>query len=285
MIENCWMFYSYKGGSGRSVASANVATALAKLGKRVLIVDMDFEAPGLHTIFRVEKTAKFAAGKGIQNYFRGTIPMEAVRDELVIDLVAEQHLGAPIDYLDDGAKLLYLPAARQAAVVPFSNEAELRVRMKDVLKELRGSENLDYIILDAASGVREAFTLSLDACARLLVFFRWTSQHVEGTIRFLNLLERLGNFDNELKRDYRLVASASPRPEDLDSLGDDALAGALRALKNKNEQLLEAECQGDGPLLHEIPEIMELKWRDSIYVREGEETEFDQLAKKLLRIS
>ena len=48
-------FYSYKGGTGRSMALANVAYILAadalRGGKRVLMVDWDLEAPGLHRYF------------------------------------------------------------------------------------------------------------------------------------------------------------------------------------------------------------------------------------------
>lgn len=44
-------FYSYKGGVGRSFALANVAAILAKWGAKVLCVDWDLEAPGLHHFF------------------------------------------------------------------------------------------------------------------------------------------------------------------------------------------------------------------------------------------
>ncbi|WP_420129641.1 KGGVGR-motif variant AAA ATPase [Longimicrobium sp.] len=44
-------FYSYKGGTGRSMALANVAWILASSGKRVLAIDWDLEAPGLHRYF------------------------------------------------------------------------------------------------------------------------------------------------------------------------------------------------------------------------------------------
>ena len=44
-------FYSYKGGTGRSMALANVAWILASNGYRVLVVDWDLEAPGLHRYF------------------------------------------------------------------------------------------------------------------------------------------------------------------------------------------------------------------------------------------
>src|SRR5437899_505885 len=45
-------FYSYKGGTGRSMALANLAWIVAASGKRVLAIDWDLEAPGLHRYFR-----------------------------------------------------------------------------------------------------------------------------------------------------------------------------------------------------------------------------------------
>src|SRR5262245_29450273 len=47
-------FYSYKGGTGRSMALANVACLLVQRqsGRRVLAVDWDLEAPGLHRYFQ-----------------------------------------------------------------------------------------------------------------------------------------------------------------------------------------------------------------------------------------
>lgn len=45
-------FYSYKGGTGRTMAIANLACLLAQsYSKRVLVIDWDLEAPGLHRYF------------------------------------------------------------------------------------------------------------------------------------------------------------------------------------------------------------------------------------------
>jgi cellulose biosynthesis protein BcsQ len=44
-------FYSYKGGTGRTMALANIAALLAARGHRVLAVDFDLEAPGLWRYF------------------------------------------------------------------------------------------------------------------------------------------------------------------------------------------------------------------------------------------
>lgn len=59
-------FYSYKGGTGRSMALANVAWILASAGKRVLAIDWDLEAPGLHRYFQPFLTDKELFGQESQ---------------------------------------------------------------------------------------------------------------------------------------------------------------------------------------------------------------------------
>lgn len=44
-------FYSYKGGVGRTLALANIGALLTRWGFKVLCVDWDLEAPGLHLYF------------------------------------------------------------------------------------------------------------------------------------------------------------------------------------------------------------------------------------------
>ena len=41
-------FYSYKGGVGRTLLLATAARFLALAGKKVVALDLDLEAPGLH---------------------------------------------------------------------------------------------------------------------------------------------------------------------------------------------------------------------------------------------
>jgi len=67
-------FYSYKGGTGRSMALANIACLLAKsLGRtsqRVLVMDWDLEAPGLHRFFSAKSDLPgYEKRPGVINYF------------------------------------------------------------------------------------------------------------------------------------------------------------------------------------------------------------------------
>src|SRR5438309_9698474 len=56
-------FYSYKGGTGRTMALSNVAWILAASGKRVLVADWDLESPGLHRFFKPFLNADAIRGK------------------------------------------------------------------------------------------------------------------------------------------------------------------------------------------------------------------------------
>src|SRR6201996_7855840 len=59
-------FYSFKGGTGRTMALANVAWILASNGLKVLVVDWDLDSPGLHRSFHpFLAPVKVAATPGI----------------------------------------------------------------------------------------------------------------------------------------------------------------------------------------------------------------------------
>ncbi len=53
MIGKVITFYSYKGGVGRTMSLMNVACIMAENKKRVLTIDWDLEAPGLHSFFNL----------------------------------------------------------------------------------------------------------------------------------------------------------------------------------------------------------------------------------------
>src|SRR6201995_579186 len=54
-------FYSYKGGTGRTMALSNVAWILASNGLKVLVVDWDLDSPGLHRYFHPFLDSKLVA--------------------------------------------------------------------------------------------------------------------------------------------------------------------------------------------------------------------------------
>src|SRR5713226_9417923 len=66
--------HSYKGGTGKSTITANVAVALALKGRRVGIIDMDLEGPGLHVFFDIDPNElRFT----LNDVLAGVAPVEA----------------------------------------------------------------------------------------------------------------------------------------------------------------------------------------------------------------
>ena len=276
------MFYSFKGGSGRTVAAANVAASLAKQGKRVLIIDMDFEAPGLHVVFDAKKTDKFKQKIGIQDYFLDEIELDQVREKIIIDLSTEKKLDKLLDFSSEKGNgcLLYMLAANRVSEV-FSNVPDIYNKMELLLSYLGDKEDLDYIILDAASGIREAFTLSISNCDRLLIFFRWSKQHFDGTMYVAKLLRQMKPLKDSIFRPFNLIASAVPQTDELEHL-ELQLGRALKNLRNTSIGELKTELKEDGDLFAEIPEITELKWQESVISLENEGTTYEEIALKLL---
>ena len=66
-------FYSYKGGVGRSMALANTAfllgQSLARQSQKVLMIDWDLEAPGLHRYFPLSDSPEHKTRPGLIDYF------------------------------------------------------------------------------------------------------------------------------------------------------------------------------------------------------------------------
>jgi MinD-like ATPase involved in chromosome partitioning or flagellar assembly len=65
-------FYSFTGGTGRTMALANVAWILAANGHRVVVMDCNFESPGLHRYFRpFLRPEIFEQASGVADLIRG----------------------------------------------------------------------------------------------------------------------------------------------------------------------------------------------------------------------
>ncbi|MBE3038434.1 MAG: hypothetical protein IMZ62_06450, partial [Chloroflexi bacterium] len=61
------VFYSFKGGVGRSTALASFAIQRARVGDRVVVIDFDLDAPGVGVLLAADKSG-MTASWGVIDY-------------------------------------------------------------------------------------------------------------------------------------------------------------------------------------------------------------------------
>jgi tetratricopeptide (TPR) repeat protein len=159
-------FYSYKGGTGRTMALANVAWLLASNGYKVLTIDWDLESPGLHRYFHpFLKDKKLRNSEGIldliRKYADATVaPLPAAEPDP--KTMAQIHeYAASLDWeFPNGGLVDFVPAGRQdlgyaKAVSTFDWDTFWRKqRGNDLLEALRQDliRNYDFVLIDSRTG-------------------------------------------------------------------------------------------------------------------------------------
>lgn len=192
-------FYSYKGGSGRSLALANAAVYLAKLGFRVVALDFDLEAPGLHYKFsRNEDASPLAVERGIVDFvnefrlngevslplknFAISVPIPGIEKPMV-HLIPAGRAPSP-DYWSmlsaiNWQDLFYAKGAQGVQIFK-----ELQSRILDEFQP-------DFLLVDSRTGITEiggvATTLLAD---KVLCLVSPTLENLDGARTVLQSLQR-----------------------------------------------------------------------------------------------
>lgn len=239
-------FYSYKGGTGRSLLLANAAMVLASNDRRVAVIDWDLEAPGLHRYFRpFLADTELNETTGLIDLFTGywdkLTELEAAPGEPEADWV-EPYLNiyryavtlrmpAAADGRQRGGQVVFVPAGRQNAayaskVSSFDWDAFYANAggrgFVDALGERLRAE-FDYILIDSRTGVSDtAGICTIQLPDDLVVCFTYNNQNVSGAAGVVaeahrarhcseRATRRLRIFPVPTRADYFLQAYLEPR--------------------------------------------------------------------------
>ncbi len=208
-------FYSFKGGVGRTTALASAAWQLAEQGKRVVVIDLDVEAPGAGSLMGA------SADRGVLDF---------LVDHAAIGSSDLDHMIAPAVELGDAATLVdVVPSGRldssyfeKLARLDFTgsgllepgSESPVRKGMVALLNALARRESKpDYIFLDSRAGLHDVAGLSLHDLAHVDVLVgRDSDQNYRG----LELtVEALGR--RRRPADLRAIVVQTMAPEDPES--------------------------------------------------------------------
>ncbi|MCR4738697.1 MAG: septum site-determining protein MinD [Lachnospiraceae bacterium] len=163
---------SGKGGVGKTTTTANLGTGLAKLDKKVVLVDTDIGLRNLDVVLGLENRIVYNLVDVVDGNCK--ISQALIKDKKV-----------------DG--LYLLPAAQTR-----DKDAVTPDQMKTLVEELR--KDFDYIILDCPAGIEQGFKNAIAAADRALVVTTPEVSAVRDADRIIGLLEA-----NEIKNSRLIV--------------------------------------------------------------------------------
>ncbi len=160
--------HSFRGGTGKSNVSANIATLLAAEGRRIGVVDTDIQSPGIHILFGM-------AGEEITHTLNDYLWGKADIHKTAYDMTS--NLSADIK-----GKVFLVPASIKPGeitrVLREGYDAQVLTRgFRNLVDELK----LDVLMIDTHPGLNEETLLSIVISQMLAVVLRPDQQDYEGT--------------------------------------------------------------------------------------------------------
>ncbi len=163
---------SGKGGVGKTTTTANLGTGLAKLDKKVVLVDTDIGLRNLDVVLGLENRIVYNLVDVVDGNCKVTQAL--IKDKKT-----------------DG--LYLLPAAQTR-----DKDAVKPEQMKNLVEELR--QDFDFILLDCPAGIEQGFKNAIAAADRALVVTTPEVSAVRDADRIIGLLEA-----NEIKNSRLIV--------------------------------------------------------------------------------
>jgi MinD-like ATPase involved in chromosome partitioning or flagellar assembly len=193
--------HSYKGGTGKTLLSVNLAATFAKQGKKVCIFDLDFRAPSLFAILKCENAETW-----FNDYLNNTCDINKV----LIDLSSKI----------SGNGKFYAALANPATEAIRDMSAkdrkwEMRAlgRLLSLRNSLLNEQGFDYLIFDTSPGLQYSSINAIVTADFVVVATTGDRSDVNGTKRMLSELYNLFEKKTGLVINKVLEASKSKSAE------------------------------------------------------------------------
>jgi MinD-like ATPase involved in chromosome partitioning or flagellar assembly len=207
------VFFSIKGGVGRSTALAACAWKLAQGGKRVLVLDLDLESPGL-------SSSLLPAGRqpvyGITDWLVEDLVDNA--DSVLDGMVATSDLSrdgqiyvVPAHGAEPGEYVLKLGRIWMPKVRDDGSRETWSARLQRLLRLLETRTQPDVVLIDSRAGIDEVASACVtDLGANLVLLFSTEGSQTWTGYRILFEHWRRGGVAPQIRERLRHVAAMVP---------------------------------------------------------------------------
>jgi len=221
--------HSYRGGTGKSHLTANLAAQLAVQGRRVAVVDTDLPSPGIHNLFGL---APGDVDKTLNHFLWGLAGIDEVCCEV----------GTRLGVRPPG-RLWLVPSSVRADDIARILKDGFDVRtLHDGLRALSARLGLDVLFIDTHPGLSKETFLSIAMADLVVLVLRPDKQDFQGTAVTVDVARELrvndmllainkvhGKLDPEALRErveqaYRLpVGAVFPLSEEVAQLASEGV--------------------------------------------------------------
>ncbi|WP_338461351.1 MinD/ParA family protein [Synechococcus elongatus IITB7] len=170
--------HSFRGGTGKSNMTANLATTLALQGHRVGVVDTDIQSPGIHVILGLRDED---IDQSLNDYLWGQCSIE----QAVYDVT-------PAAVEQAGGRILLSPSSLNASkIAKILREGYDVGNLNDGFLAFGEALNLDFLLIDTHPGINEETLLSIAISDGLVMLMRPDRQDYLGTAVAVQVAKKL----------------------------------------------------------------------------------------------
>ncbi len=175
--------HSFRGGTGKSNTTANLAVLVARAGHRVGVIDTDIQSPGIHVIFQLSESRVEHA---LNDYLYGKCSIEDAAYD-----VTDAAIGTVEPTMDRPRVFLIPSSVNVGEIGKVLKQGYDVAKLNDGFQRLIKDLNLDYLFIDTHPGVNEETLLSIAISDKLILVMRPDSQDFQGTAVTAELARRL----------------------------------------------------------------------------------------------
>jgi len=168
--------HSFRGGTGKSNTTANIASLLAAEGYKVGVIDTDIQSPGIHVLFGLEEQDM---RHSLNDYLWGKCEIKDTAHDVTKNL--GKGIRGQVLVIPKGQVFLIPSSIKVGEIARVLREGYDVGLLNDGFHRLVEDLKLDVLMIDTHPGLNEETLLSIAISDALIIIMRPDQQDYQGT--------------------------------------------------------------------------------------------------------